>query len=50
MDRWSVEQILRMERGGNAKATEFFHEKFGVQNYKLLSIPQKVPPCVRSKG
>ena len=41
MDRWSMEQITRMEKGGNAKAREFFEQKFG-SNYKQLTIPQKV--------
>ena len=42
MDRWSQEQIIRMEKGGNAKAREFFELKFGAAGLKQLSIPQKV--------
>jgi ADP-ribosylation factor GTPase-activating protein 1 len=41
MDRWSEEQITRMDKGGNGKARAFFEEKFGA-NCKQLSIPQKV--------
>lgn len=41
MDRWSVEQITRMEKGGNAPCKEFFEKQFGSQ-YKSLTIPQKV--------
>ena len=41
MDRWSTEQITRMEKGGNAKAREFFEQKFG-SGYKGMSIPEKV--------
>ncbi len=51
MDRWSVEQITRMEKGGNAPCKEFFERQFGSQ-YKSLTIPQKVsspsrPPLCR---
>jgi hypothetical protein len=45
MDRWSVEQITRMEKGGNAKAREFFEGKFG-EKYKGMSIPEKVSPTI----
>jgi hypothetical protein len=41
MDRWSVEQLTRMEKGGNGPCKEFFEKQFGPQ-YKTLTIPQKV--------
>ena len=41
MDRWSVDQISRMEKGGNASAREFFESKFGA-NYKTMKIQEKV--------
>jgi hypothetical protein len=41
MDRWSVEQITRMDKGGNAPCKEFFEKQFGLQ-YKSLTIPQRV--------
>jgi hypothetical protein len=47
MDRWSVEQITRMEKGGNGAAREFFESKFGAA-YKTKSIPDKV--CVLRCG
>jgi hypothetical protein len=40
MDRWSVEQLTRMEKGGNARAREFFETKFG-PGYKTMTIPEK---------
>ena len=40
MDRWSVEQLTRMEKGGNARAREFFESKFG-PGYKTMTIPEK---------
>jgi len=43
MDRWSSEQLVRMEKGGNAKAREFFESKFGAATYKSMTIPEKVP-------
>ena len=43
MDRWSSEQLVRMEKGGNAKAREFFESKVGAATYKSMSIPEKVP-------
>lgn len=45
MDRWSKEQLLRMERGGNAPAKQFFEQRFG-STYKTMTIPEKVdlPP------
>lgn len=42
MDRWSKEQITRMEKGGNANAREFFEGKLGAAKYKALTIPEKV--------
>jgi len=41
MDRWSVEQLTRMEKGGNAQARAFFENKFG-PGYKTMTIPEKV--------
>jgi len=41
MDRWSVEQLTRMEKGGNGPCKEFFEKQLGAQ-YKTLTIPQKV--------
>jgi len=41
MDRWSVEQLTRMEKGGNGPCKEFFEKQLGAQ-YKSLTIPQKV--------
>jgi Putative GTPase activating protein for Arf len=46
MDRWSVEQITRMDKGGNAPCKEFFEKQFGLQ-YKSLTIPQRVSPPSR---
>jgi hypothetical protein len=43
MDRWSSEQLTRMEKGGNAKAREFFESKLGAATYKSMTIPEKVP-------
>jgi hypothetical protein len=44
MDRWSTEQLTRMEKGGNGKAREFFESKFGAASYKAMTIPERVPP------
>lgn len=41
MDRWSNEQLTRMEKGGNLHAREFFEQKFGV-GYKTMTIPERV--------
>jgi hypothetical protein len=41
MDRWSAEQLIRMEKGGNAKAKEFFEQNLG-QSYKTMTIPERV--------
>lgn len=46
MDRWSIEQLTRMEKGGNARAREFFENKFG-PGYKTLTIPEKVHSPVK---
>ena len=42
MDRWSQDQLLRMEKGGNAKCREFFESKLGAAGYKSKTIPEKV--------
>lgn len=42
MDRWSNEQLTRMEKGGNGKAREFFESKFGAASYKAMTIPERV--------
>jgi hypothetical protein len=42
MDRWSTEQLTRMEKGGNARAKEFFEQKLG-PTYKTMIIPERVP-------
>lgn len=41
MDRWSSDQLVHMEKGGNAKAREFFESKLGT-GYKSMTIPEKV--------
>jgi hypothetical protein len=45
MDRWSNEQLTRMEKGGNLRAKEFFEQKFGGGN-KTMTIVERVifPP------
>ena len=48
MDRWSSEQLTRMEKGGNARAREFFENKFGTA-FKTMAIPEKVRPIHKSK-
>ena len=46
MDRWSLEQVTRMDKGGNACAREFFETKFGAA-YKTMTIPEKVWPLIQ---
>jgi hypothetical protein len=41
MDRWSKEQLVRMEKGGNGPAKQFFEQRFGTA-YKTMAIPEKV--------
>jgi hypothetical protein len=38
MDRWTPEQIIRMQKGGNEKAKTYFDSKFKTK----VSIPEKV--------
>src|SRR5438046_5712816 len=48
MDGWSNEQLTHMAKGGNARAREFFENKFGTA-FKTMTIPEKVHPFPKGK-